>query len=125
MATPKKKLPDHVYPHLELAEHHTMRLTLIMNDIRRVMCDERGINPHMLEKLHAKLKESIAVIAMALSLIERQEPLPDAYADNGNRPAVDRAWLLAMDHLVRLTGENGASEAARAFITAKLKEMEI
>lgn len=119
MATPKRKLPDHVYPQLELAETHAARIARLMQDVERTMTDKRGVNVHLLEKLHARIGESVALITMALALIERQEPMPE-HAANG---AVDRAWLLAMDKLAAQSG-NGTVETIRAFIEAKLKELE-
>lgn len=121
MATPRKKLPDHVYPHLDLARTHAARIGRLMQDVERVMTDTRGINRHLLEKLHAKVGESVAHITLALSLIEAQEPLPDGYDGNG---AKDQAWLAAMRRLVDLSSDRSNAEAVLAFIDAELERVE-
>lgn len=120
MPTARKKLPDHVYLQLELAETHIARIARTMRDIETTMNDKRGINPYKLEKLHARVGESTAIATLALALIERQEPL----AENGSGGAVDRAWLTAMAQLTH-HAENGRTlETIRAFIDAKIAELD-
>jgi hypothetical protein len=84
------------------------------------MSDRRGINKWALEALHAKLAESAAEMGRALDSIERRDPPPDG---DGANPAIDRAWLEAMAKLTMHSG-NGTLEIIRAFVDAKLKELE-
>lgn len=65
---------------------------------------------------------SIAIIGQAFASIERRDP-PPPEGSNGAQLAVDRAWLLAMDKLAKQTS-NGTGEAMRAFINAKLLEID-
>jgi len=123
MTTPRRKLPDHVTWALELAEMHQARIARLMKEIRQATTDRRGLNPYLLEALLAKIAESNAEIGRALNAIERREPAPD-HGHNGSQPAIDRAWLLAMDSLAQHNG-NGTLVTIRAFIDAKLKELEV
>jgi hypothetical protein len=120
MATPRKKLPDHVTWALELAEGHQARIARLLDEANRVMTDRRGINKWALEALLAKIAESNATIGQALHSIERRDPPPD----DGASPTVDRAWLMAMDRLAGHESGNGTLETMRAFIRAKLTEFE-
>ena len=121
MTTPKRKLPDHITWALEEAESQQARITRLLQEIHRVMTDQRGINKYALDALHARVSESAALLGQALHSIERREPEPDN--GNGTRPIIDRAWLEAMDRLTQ-QGQNGVSETIRAFINAKLQEFD-
>lgn len=109
---------------LELAESHQARITRLLDEAERVMVDRRGLNKWALEALLAKIGESNATIGQALHAIERREPPPDDGVTADGHPAADRAWLMAMDKLAAHESGNGTLETVRAFIAAKLQEIE-